>query len=297
MNRRELVEALAAGVLWFRGAGQRPRRGASPARPPWTFRLSRTFRWSLVARDGRAVVSGAELATTLAGAEATTLAALEDARRFPLADLHGAHAGWQVVGTFSGVELTAQFLDGPPPLVTVTARGLAEPRRLDEVRFFDTETAEIPALSGRAMAWVNGYNSSDPCTVVRLEEAGALTSHWQLAVLPDAEAHQLALAFGVDDAGEGRFSRAGRAVVASSRFGGRPVGVQLPPRPPRSPSCLPPTLWARWRSSPPRRARCPPVPRSPPVGCSGPGPSGTARSPTSSPTSMRLSRRSAPAVP
>lgn len=226
MNRRDLLTALAAGLLWPQG---RPRRRRPRAGPPWTFRLDRAYRWSLAARDGPAIVTGAEVRTTLAGGTATALAALEEVRRFQLADPLGGNAGWQVVGTLAGVEVSTRFLDGPPPLITVTARGLGEERRLEEVQFFDTAAARIPALGGGATAWINGYRSSDACALARLDQAADVTGHWQLAVLPGATSQPLALAFGVDDAGEGAFTCSPDRVVATSRFAGRPVGAQLPP--------------------------------------------------------------------
>jgi hypothetical protein len=230
VNRRDLVRAVAAGLLWPQGTGRRRQRREPP---PWTFRLDRNHRWTLAARDGRAVVAGAEITFRLSDGEDTPLSALHEARHFRLAGPHGEDSGWQVVGTLAGVELSAQLLDGPPPVVTVTARGLEDERYLDEVRFFDTRAARIPALEGRPSAWINGYQSSDLCRLVALDHTVEETSHWQLAVLgpggrPGAP-RGLALAFGTEDAGEGRFAIAAGRVVAASRLGGRPVGVALPP--------------------------------------------------------------------
>ncbi|MGA2383010.1 MAG: alpha-galactosidase [Gemmatimonadales bacterium] len=222
MRRRDLLAALAAGLLW------RPApRGGSPrrARAPWTFRLDRSGRWTLADRDGRAVVAGAEIAVTLGGGAPVSLAALEHVRQFRLAEAHGASAGWQVVGAAQGVEVSAQFLDGPPPLVAVTARGLEDERSLEEIRFFDTGTAQIPALVGRPVAWINGYLSSDPCHIAVLGSGTAAASHWSLAILSGPSAHATAFAFGVDDSGEGRFDCAAGRVVAASRFRGRTVGA------------------------------------------------------------------------
>ena len=223
MKRRDLLAAFAAGLLWPRP--RRPRR----ARSPWTFRLSDDLRWTLASRDGRAVVAGAEVAVTVGGDAPVPLAALERVRRFRLTDADGANAGWQVVGTAQGVEVSAQCLDGPPPVVAVTARGLADETRLDEVRFFDTRTAAVPALGGRPTVWINGYLSSDPCQVAVVGQSTAATSHWALAVLPAPSARALALAFGVDDGGDGRFDVAAGRVAAVSSFRGRTVGARTAP--------------------------------------------------------------------
>lgn len=225
MKRRDLLAALAAGLAWPAG---KQRRVARAARAPWTFRLDRSARWTLAARDGQAVVTGAEIAVTVGGAGPVPLAALEHLRRFQLSDPHGANAGWQVVGTAQGVEISAQFLDGPPPLVAVTARGLEDEQSLDEIRFFDTRSAGVSALSGRPTAWINGFLSSDPCHVTALGPLTAATSHWALAVLPPS-AHPTAFAFGIDDAGEGRFDCTAGRVVALSRFRGRMVGAVRTP--------------------------------------------------------------------
>ncbi len=232
MNRRDLLRALTAGLLWpAAGPLGRPRGGRPPlhARPPWTFRLDRNARWTLAARDGRPVVGGAEIAVAVGGTGPVPLAQLEHGRRFQLADPHGANAGWQVVGTALGVEVSAQFLDGPPPIITVTARGLEEERSLEEVRFFDSGAAQIPALSGRPTAWINGFLSADPCRLAVLGPDTEATSHWALAILPGPSAHPTAFAFGVDDGGEGCFDCSGGRVIAASRFRGRAVGAVRPP--------------------------------------------------------------------
>lgn len=226
MNRRDLLGALAAGLLWPAAI---PRRRPRGGRAPWTFRLDRGTRWTLAARDGRPVIGGAEIAVTMGGAGPVPLAALEHGRRFQLTDARGANAGWQVVGTTQGVEVTAQFLEGPPPLVTVTARGLEDECRLEEVRFFDTSAAELPALRGRPTAWINGFLSSDPCQLAVLGGSAEATSHWALAILPGPTAHPVAFAFGVDDAGEGRFDSVDGRLVAATRFRGRSVGAVRPP--------------------------------------------------------------------
>jgi hypothetical protein len=226
MNRRDLLGALAAGLLWRPAISWRRPRGG---RAPWVFRLDRGARWTLAARDGRPVVGGAEIAVTIGGAGPVSLAALEHGRRFQLTDSRGANAGWQVVGTTQGVEVSAQFLDGPPPLVTVTARGLEDECSLEEVCFFDTRVAELPALSGRPTAWVNGFLSSDPCRLAVLGPNTDATSHWALAILAGPTAHPAAFAFGVDDAGEGRFDCVAGRVIAATRFRGRSVGAVQPP--------------------------------------------------------------------
>jgi hypothetical protein len=226
VKRRDLLRALAAGLLWPPVSRWRAPR---PARPPWTFRLDRDARWTLASRDGRPVVAGAEIAVTIGGDAPVPLAALERTRRYQLTDPRGANAGWQVAGTADGVEVMAQFLDGPPPVVAIAARGLADDRGLAEIRFFDSRTARIPALFGRATLWINGFLSSDPCHVIELGPLAAATSHWGLAALPGPSAHPTAFAFGVEDAGEGRFDCAAGRIVALSRFRGRSVGATRAP--------------------------------------------------------------------
>ncbi len=228
MNRRDLLRALAAGLLL---PLQRPRRRRRPRppRPPWSFRLGSDLRWTLTSREGRTVVGGAEIAAALGDAAPRPLAALERVRRLELSDPRGGRSGWQIVGTLEGVEISAQFLNGPPPLITVSARGLAEPVSLEEVRFFDTWRADVPALDSHPSTWINGYLGSDPCTVAVLGADTTITSHWQLAVLPGPSRRPTAFSFGADDAGEGRFDCAAGRVVAVSRFAGRSVGAVLPP--------------------------------------------------------------------
>ena len=250
MNRRDLLGALAAGLLWPPADPRhRPRR----ARLPWTFRLDGRDRWTLAARDGRPVIGGAEIAVTLGGAGSVPLSALEGARRFRLSDPGGANAGWQVVGTAQGVEVSAQFLDGAPPRIVVTARGLEDERSLEEIRFFDTRTAEIPALRARPPLWINGFLSCDPCRVAALGTGTEAVSHWSLATLDGPSAHPTAFAFGVDDAGEGRFDCAGGHVVATSRFRGRAVGAVRPPAGATlsvQPTPGPLDVLARWAGGP-----------------------------------------------
>jgi len=241
MRRRDLLAAMAAGLLWRPGSfGSRRRRHHAA----WEFRLDGRQRWSLVPRDGPAVIAAAEIAVVLEGNGATPLGELENVRRFELAPPPGGSAGWQVTGSVAGVEVTAQFLHGPPALITVTARGLAAERTLTEIRFLDSRTARVAGLAGgartagagrRQRLWVNGYESSSDCRVVACDGAAEATSHWQLAVLPPGpgtpghrDARGLALSFGVEDAGAGRFAIAD-GVAASSAFGRRPVGMALAP--------------------------------------------------------------------
>jgi hypothetical protein len=234
MNRRELLGALAAGLLWL-PAGRRRRRH----RAEWEFRLDGRQRWSLVPREGPGAIASAEIAVQLAGREATPLGALEHVRRFELTPPRGGSTGWQVVGGLAGVEVTAQFLDGPPPTITVTARGLAAEQILEEIRFFDSASARVAGLEGaaprRSRLWINGAESGSDCRVVPGDGSVEATGHWQFAVLPRApgttasrEGRGLALAFGPDDAGDGRFA-VSSTVVASSWFGARPVSMALPP--------------------------------------------------------------------
>ena len=232
---------MAAGLLWPRGGhgpGRRRHRGA------WAFRLDDRQRWSLVPETGPGVIAAAEITVVLEGNGATPLGELEDLRRFELAPPKGGSAGWQVIGSVAGVEITAQFLDGPPPSISVTARGLAAERMLTEIRFLDSRTARVAGLAGgarnagsprRPRLWINGYASESDCRVVAGDGAVEATSHWQLALLPPgpgnpghADAPGLALSFGVEDAGAGRFA-IGDGVVASSLFGRRPVGMALAP--------------------------------------------------------------------
>jgi hypothetical protein len=239
MKRRDLLKAIGLGLGWPQGRPGRRRRREAPA---WSFRLDDSSRWSLVSRRGLPAVEGGEIAVTLLGRPATPLSALDRVHRVRLADAGNGGAGWQIVGTTSGVEVTAQLLDGPPPLITVTARGLAEPQRLEEIRFLDTSTADVPCLEsddaagGRPLLWINGYESGDECRLLALDDAGQDTSHWQLAVLPAPVGTSrrrapagLALSFGAEDGGRGEFTIASPHLAAASRFSGRPVSMALPP--------------------------------------------------------------------
>jgi len=232
-----MLGVMAAGLLWM-PAGRRRRRRAE-----WAFRLDGRQRWSLVPRDGPGAVVGAEIAVVLDGLPPTPLGALENVRRFELAPPRGGSTGWQVVGSAAGVEVTAQFLDGPPATISVTARGLAAQQTLTEIRFLDG-AARIAGLDGGARStaasrparlWVNGAASSSDCRVIAGDGTVDATSHWQLAILPPASGASeprrvpgLAFAFGADDGGDGRFHIAS-TVAASSHFGARPVGMTLPP--------------------------------------------------------------------
>jgi hypothetical protein len=234
VRRRDLIAAFAASLLWP-PASRRPGRRL----PEWGFRLDGRQRWSLVPRDGPRVVVAAEIVVLLAGCEPTPLGELETVRRFRLSPPRGGDTGWQVVGTLKGVEVTAQFRDGPPPVITVTARGLAAEQTLTEIRFFDSASAHVAGLDGggahagagrSSRLWINGVSSGSDCGVVAGDGTVEATSHWQLAILPPSgtSTHPagfgLALGFGADDSGDGRFA-IGEGVVASSCFGQRPVSV------------------------------------------------------------------------
>jgi len=231
VKRRDLLRAMAAIALWPPAL-----RPARRRRDAWQFQLDGRQRWSLVPRAGSAAVLGAEIAVRLAAGDWTPLGALERVRRFELTPQRGGGAGWQVVGGLGDVEVTAQFLDGPPPTITVTARGLATEQALAEIRFFDTGAARIAGLDRRvgSRLWINGAGSADDCIVVACDGTVEATSHWQLGVLPPegaqgpAAARGLALSFGADDAGAGRFA-IGETIVATSWLGQRLVGMTLPP--------------------------------------------------------------------
>ena len=241
MRRRDLLAAMGLSLWWPQGVPGRRRRREAPA---WTFRLDEGLRWSLVSRRGIPAVQEAEITVALLGQPATALGDLDRVRRVQLADAHGGTTGWQIIGTTSGVEVTAQLLDGPPPLITVTVRGLEEERRLGEIWFLDASTAQLAALErddtgdaarGPAL-WINGFESRDVCRLLAPDDAAQATSHWQLAVLPAGAGRPqrrglpgLALSFGVEDGGHGVFSVAGTRVSAASRFDGRPVSVALAP--------------------------------------------------------------------
>ena len=161
-----------------------------------------------------------------------------------------------MVGTAEDVEVSALFEDGGGPgarrqrwpRITVSVRGLADARPLQEIEFLDSARTAVPAY-GRtgARLWVNGYQSWSACRVAALGEAGDVTGHWQLATLGEggtgaqghrgtgAQGHRgtegpgLGLSFGPDDGGAGQFAirRGGVRVLAA--FGGRLVGASYPP--------------------------------------------------------------------
>ncbi|MEK7668162.1 MAG: hypothetical protein AAB409_05890, partial [Gemmatimonadota bacterium] len=97
-----------------------------------------------------------------------------------------------MVGTAEDVEVSALFEDGGGPgarrqrwpRITVSVRGLADARPLQEIEFLDSARTAVPAY-GRtgARLWVNGYQSWSACRVAALGEAGDVTGHWQLATL------------------------------------------------------------------------------------------------------------------
>jgi len=232
VRRRDLLGALAAGLL--RPALPRPRRRP---RPEWRFELDGRLRWSLVPRAGAPAIAQAEVAVELEGAEWTGLAALEHVRRFAVEPTRGGSAGWQVVGSLEGVEVSAEFLDGPPPVITVTARGLGDDRSVTAIRFLDSGTARVagltPAGRGRTRLLINGARSASDCAVVPWDGTVEATGHWQLAVLREAGARasaepSLVFAFAAHDAGAGRF-RVGDAVVVESAIGRRLVGMTRSP--------------------------------------------------------------------
>ncbi len=237
MKRRDLLAAFGMGALWLQ-RGPRGRRQA----PPWSFRLDSDLHWSLVARSGLAVIQDAAITVELAGQPATELGDLEGARRLRLGDARGGQTGWHVVGTIAGVELTAQLLDGPPPTITVSARGLADEQRLDRIRFLDADEVTVAGLEpggeeeDAPVLWINGYQSRDDCSLLELDDAATAVGHWQLAILPRSArsrarrlAGGLALSFGADDAGRGVFSVTGWRIAAASLFEGRGVSVALAP--------------------------------------------------------------------
>ena len=239
MKRRDLLAALGLGLWLPQGRpGRRRRREA----PEWTFRLDDDLRWSLVSRRGVPAVRDADIAVVLRDQPARALGDLDRVRRVRLADTSGS-TGWQVVGTTSGAEVTAQLLDGPPPLIAVSVRGLEAQQRLSDILFLDTDTAEVTGLATdeagertAAAVWINGYESRDECRLLGPDDATEATGHWQLAVLPARGARALrrprpglALSFGIEDGGQGVFTVAGARLSAISRFGGRPVSVALPP--------------------------------------------------------------------
>ena len=234
MKRRDFLEAVAAGALAWPALGLRPR---PRRRADWSFRLDGDQQWSLVSRAGTPAVAGAEIVVRFRDGDPAPLGALDDVRRFRLMPPGGGSAGWQVIGGLPGAEVSVLLLDGPPPRITVTVRGLAAERALDEIRFFDRRTARLAALEtahrgSPPRLLVNGYQSASDCRLVTLDGTTEAVGHWQAAVLPAGAARSatdgLALSFGSDDAGEGRFDASG-GLAASAVFGGRPISMALAP--------------------------------------------------------------------
>jgi len=232
VRRRDFLAAVAAGAAWpvVRPplAPWRPRG----RRPDWTFRLDDRQQWSLVHRSGARAVDGAEIAVSLAGLGPAALGDLEGVRRFALTPPGGSSegGGWQVIGAVAGVEVAALFLDGPPPVVSVSLRGLEAERTVTEVRFLDG-AARLAALAPRGPAarlLLNGQLSASDCRVVSAGGGEPAVSYWQLAVLPAGAGPGLALSFGPDDTAAGRFD-ASDGVAASAWFGDRPVSMTLAP--------------------------------------------------------------------
>lgn len=260
MRRRDLLQAaVMAAALPVAGRPRRRRRAAGDA---WTFALDERLRWTLAPARGEAVVTGGEIAVEFAGALPIPLRALEGVRRFR----HGggnAPAGWSVVGTARGVEVTARFEDGRPaagdparatawPEVGVSLRGLGDDVTLVAVHFLDSGRARVPALgaagalraAGRGpVLLVNGYQSWSACRVVRAGGPEEVTGHWQMATVGTAaQRHRstgargtarppagLGLVFGTEDGGAGRFVIGAAGVRALSHFGHRLLGASYPP--------------------------------------------------------------------
>lgn len=253
MRRRDLVRAAALAATFPRGRAPLP--GVVSA-DGWRFALDAAHRWSLVPARGEAAVAGAEIAVELAGGPPVPLRGLEGVRRFRFGGRREA-TGWSVVGTTGGVEVAARFVDGRPdapapglrespwPQIAVSARGLGADRTLVAVHFLDTASARAPLLGAGARAsaapalLVNGYQSWNPCRVVRAGSREAETGHWQLATLEGrapaarrsaaAAPTGLGLAFGVEDGGDGRFVIGAEGVRAVSHFGRRLLGAPYPP--------------------------------------------------------------------
>ncbi len=266
MRRRDLLQAAAMAAAL--PVAVRPRRRRRDAGDAWTFALDEHARWSLSSAHGAAVVAGGEIALELAGAPPLPLRALDGLRRFRYGG-GDAPAGWSVVGTTRGLEVTARFLDGRPgaggtawPLVAVSVRGLGDDATLAAIHFLDSGVARVPALglpsarthrrtdapggTGRGPALlVNGYQSWSACRVVSAGGAEQVMGHWQLATLQgrtDASTHRrtgrrgtpaapagLGLAFGTEDGGAGRFVIGAGGVQADSSFGRRLLGASYPP--------------------------------------------------------------------
>ena len=208
MKRREFVRLGTAALLL-------PRAWPSAA-GGWRFTLDADARWSLVGPAGRTAVSGAEIAVELAGAAPVALAGLDDRRR-----LHSARRSSVavVIGQTAGVEVQAEFDDGPPPRISVRLRGLDQPRDLVSVRFGDVRAPWTAA-------WIDGYRGIDPCAVAA---AGVATAGHGRIALRGGGASDLALAFDADDAGDGTFTVGDGHLVISSRVRHRALSADESP--------------------------------------------------------------------
>jgi alpha galactosidase C-like protein len=208
MRRREFLAVGAAGLVGTR---------LFPRVTGWRFVLDADARWSLVGPAGRAAISGAEIAVELAGDAAVPLAGLTDRRR-----LRSTRRGVDVtvvIGQTGGVEVTAEFEDGPPPRISVHLRGLDQPRDLVGVRFGDVRAPWTAA-------WIDGYRGTDPCAVAT---AGiATTGHGRIA-LRGGGAPDLALAFDAEDAGDGTFTLGEGHLIISSRVRHRALSADEGP--------------------------------------------------------------------
>ena len=242
MHRRDLLRAAAAAAALPAGRESRgrPQEGSGG----WIFTLDGRLRWTLGPRDGGPVVRGAEIAVELEGGPPVRLADLTGLRRFRFGE-RGEPGGWTVVGVTDQVEVTVRLEDGAGPAarrarwprLAVSLRGLDSTRPLAAIHFLDSAAAGVPALERPgARLWVNGYQSWDPCRVVAPGPGADATGHWQLATVPASPGARraagpagLAMAFGCDDSGEGRFAVSGRGVRAYSRLSGRLCGSAFPP--------------------------------------------------------------------
>ena len=248
MRRRELLEAaILSPVL------PRRQRGALRTDGGWAFSLNGRDRWTLAPARGDPVVAGAEIAVELADGTRFVLAGLTGTRRIRFGG-RDEPAGWAMIGSSDGLEVSARFADGTGdpdraptwPRIDVSVRGLAETRILEAIEFLDSGRAEVPAYgrtgvpayrrTGVPALWLNGYQSWDGCRTIvpgDLEETG----HWMLATLAarrparasGAAPSGLGLRFGPADSGEGRFIVARAGVKARCHPGRRLVGAPFPP--------------------------------------------------------------------
>jgi hypothetical protein len=223
LDRRSFLGTLALGTLATApGVAAAQRRDA-----PWRFQLDAALRWSLVGPGGT-VLGGATIALQCAGHPLATLADLTDVRRFRTGSR--GEGTWNVIGRLGPLEVTALFEDGPPPRITVRARGLDAPRDLVAIRFTEGVTTLLRT------AFLNGYQSWSPCGVIALSDATDATSHWQLGLwgAPAGRAARsapagLALVFGETDGGAGEFRLTGRALRATARFERRTLAAEATP--------------------------------------------------------------------